>query len=784
MIFFKHRRSAERDAFSVPRSVQKSIPIKRIYQDGVFQVSGKFSKTWRFFDVNYAVASPEKQRELFMTYCSFLNSLPIGATAKITLFNRQLNQKDFGRTLLMPMQGDRRDLYRNEYNALVLGKAAESNNLIQEKYITVSAEKKSVEEARAFFSRVGTDLTTGLSRMSSSVREITVNDRLRLLHDFYRPGEEQLFRFNLEDTMRRGHDFRDCIAPDCISFQKNHYELGAHVGRTLFLREYASFISDAMITELMDYPRNMMLSIDIIPVAMDEAVSDIRKRIMSVESDITRWQQRQNQSNNFTANIPYDLEQMRSETKEFMDDLMSRDQRMMLALVTLTHLADNLEQLDQDTEALQAIGRARGCQFNILRYQQEDALNTVLPLGLKRIDATRTLTTECTAVLMPFKSQEIQDAGGIYYGVNAVSHNLIICNRGNLLNGNGFITGVSGSGKSMAAKQEMTALALSTDHDIIIVDPEREYGELVRALGGEVITISASDPNGCHINALDLSEGYGDGKEPLVMKSEFIMSLYEQLMGADKIEPQEKSIIDRSVGNIYREYLKNYQGKPPTLKNLYDDLMKQVNPEAHRIALALELFTVGSLNVFSHQTNINTKSRILCFDIQDLGENLKSVGLLVMLDAIYNRVIQNRREGKYTHVYIDEIYLFFANGSGSGHSITNYSSEFLYKCWKRFRKYGAMLTGITQNVEECLLSNTARMMFANSEFLLMLNQATTDREQLARLLGASDTQMSYVDNAPAGHGLIKVGGAIVPFANELPKNTELYRLMSTRPGED
>lgn len=261
-------------------------------------------------------------------------------------------------------------------------------------------------------------------------------------------------------------------------------------------------------------------------------------------------------------------------------------------------------------------------------------------------------------------------------------------------------------------------------------------------------------------------------------------SFYEQLMGADKIEPQEKSIIDRSVGNIYREYLKNYQGEPPTLKNLYDDLMKQVNPEAHRIALALELFTVGSLNVFSHQTNINTKSRILCFDIQDLGENLKSVGLLVMLDAIYNRVIQNRKAGKYTHVYIDEIYLFFANGSGSGHSITNYSSEFLYKCWKRFRKYGATLTGITQNVEECLLSNTARMMFANSEFLLMLNQATTDREQLARLLGASDTQMSYVDNAPAGHGLIKVGGAIVPFSNELPKNTELYRLMSTKPGED
>ena len=777
-------RSTERDAFRIPRSVQQSIPIKRIYKDGIFQVSGRFSKTWRFFDINYAVASPEKQMELFLSYCGVLNSLPIDAGIKLTLVNRQLNRQEFSRNLLMAYRQDGRDYMRHEYNDILLDKASGSNNLVQEKYITVSVAKRSIEEARTFFARVGTDLTAGLSRMDSGIREITLNERLRLFHDFFRVGQESAFAFDLQTAQRCGHDFRDAIAPETLQFFHDHYAVGERVGRTLFLREYASFIKDTMITELMDYPRNMMLSIDIVPVATDEAVSEMHRRIMAVESDITRWQQRQNHHNNFSANIPYDLEQMRKETREFLDDLTARDQRMMYALVTLTHLADNEGQLEQDTEALSAIGRSHGCQFATMKHQQEDALNTVLPLGLKRIEATRTLTTECTAVLMPFKSQEIQDAGGIYYGVNAVSHNLIICNRGNLLNGNGFITGVSGSGKSMAAKQEVSALALSTDHDIIIVDPEREYGELVRALGGEVITISAADPNGCHINALDLSEGYGDGKEPLVMKSEFIMSLYEQLMGSDKIEPQEKSIIDRSVGNIYREYLKNYQGQPPTLKDLYDDLMKQVNPEAHRIALALELFTVGSLNVFSHQTNINTKSRILCFDIQDLGENLKSVGLLVMLDAIYNRVIQNRREGKYTHVYIDEIYLFFANGSGSGHSITNYSGEFLYKCWKRFRKYGATLTGITQNVEECLLSNTARMMFANSEFLLMLNQATTDREQLARLLGASDTQMSYVDNAPAGHGLIKVGGAIVPFANELPKNTELYRLMSTKPGED
>jgi len=783
MKLFQMKQNPERDTFVIPKSVQKSIPVNKVYKDGIFQVSGKFSKTWRFFDVNYKVASPEKQMELFMAYCSFLNALPVNATAKITLFNRTLNQKEFSRTLLMPFKADGLDQFRVEYNGLLADKAADSNNLIQEKYITISVEAKSLEDAKAFFNRVGTDLTTSLSRMDSVVREINLSERLRLFHDFFRPGEEQEYRFDLTETMRRGHSFKDAIAPDCLTFHKSHYEMGDHFGRTLFLRDYASFIKDDMITELMDYPRNMMLSIDIVPIGMDEAIKMVDKVIMSVDSDANRWQQRQNANNNFSANLPYQMEQMRKVGKEYMDDLTERDQRMMFAVVTLTHLADSMEQLDQDTESLQS--RTRGCEFSILKYQQEDGLNTVLPYGLRRIEAVRTLTTESTAVLMPFKSQEIQDRGGIYYGVNAVSHNLIICNRGNLLNGNGFILGVSGSGKSMAAKQEFASLALSTDHDLIVVDPEREYGPLVRAMGGEVITISASSAENSYINALDLSSEYGDGKNPLVLKSEFIMSLCEQLMGSGEIGAKEKSIIDRCTANIYREYIKDYKGDPPTLKDLHKDLMMQKEPAAHDIALALELFTTGSLNVFSHQTSINTNNRILCFDIQDLGENLKPIGLLVMLDAIFNRVIRNRREGKFTHVYIDEIYLFFANNSmGSRSNINSYSGEFLYKCWKRFRKYGATLTGITQNVEECLLSDTARMMFANSEFLLMFNQAATDREELSRLLGTSDTQMDYVSDAPAGHGLIKVGGGIVPFINEFPKDTALYWLMTTKPGEE
>ena len=652
-------RSTERDAFRIPRSVQQSIPIKRIYKDGIFRVSGRFSKTWCFFDINYAVASPEKQMELFLSYCGVLNSLPIDAGIKLTLVNRQLNRQEFSRNLLMAYRQDGRDYMRREYNGILLDKATGSNNLVQEKYITVSVAKRSIEEACTFFARVGTDLTAGLSRMDSGIREITLNERLRLFHDFFRVGQESAFAFDLQTAQRRGHDFRDAIAPETLQFFHDHYAVDERVGRTLFLREYASFIKDTMITELMDYPRNMMLSIDIVPVATDEAVSEMHRRIMAVESDITRWQQRQNHHNNFSANIPYDLEQMRKETREFLDDLTARDQRMMYALVTLTHLADSEEQLEQDTEALSAIGRSHGCQFATMKHQQEDALNTVLPYGLRRIDAMRTLTTESTAVLLPFKTQEIMDTGGLYYGVNAVSRNLIICNRDAMLNGHGLYTGVSGSGKSMMAKQEIGFVALNTDHDIIVVDPEREYGPLIRALGGEVITISAS--NGSYVNALDISKEYGDGRNPLVLKSEFIMSLCEQLMGAGEIGAKEKSIIDRCTANIYRKYIRKYEGDPPTLKDLYDDLMRQKEPVAHEIALALELFTTGSLNVFAHQTNIDTRNRIICYDIQDLGENLKPIGLLVMLDSILNRVIRNRQQGRYTHVYIDEIYLFFAS---------------------------------------------------------------------------------------------------------------------------
>ena len=439
---------SEKDSFRIPHSVQQSIPIRRIFADGIWQVGQKYSKTWRFSDINYAASSLDDRRSIFRSYGAVLNSLPTDATAKITIINRRLNPVDFQRTMLMPECNDGLDYYRGEYNQIILDKAAESNNLVQEKYITLSIGLRKIEQTRAYFRRVDTNLSASFGRLDSGAYAISCADRLRLLHDFFRPGEEASFRFDLSANIKRGIDFRDLICPDGLQFRAGYFEMGGKFGRVLFMRDYASFISDEMIKDLSDFSRNLLLSIDILPIPTEEAVREVQSRILGVETDITRWQQRQNRQNNFTATVPYDLEQMRTESKDLLEDLTARDQRLMFACVTLVHIADSLEQLDADTQTLQSIAQEKLCGFSVLRYQQEDGLNTVLPYGLRRIHALRTLTTESCAVLMPFRAQEIQDPGGLYYGVNAISKNLLICDRKRLISPHAFYLGVSGSGKS------------------------------------------------------------------------------------------------------------------------------------------------------------------------------------------------------------------------------------------------------------------------------------------------------------------------------------------------
>lgn len=630
-----------------------------------------------------------------------------------------------------------------------------------------------MDEARHYFARVGTELTAHFSRLGSKCTELDATDRLRILHDFFRIGEEADFRFDMQEMMRKGHDFKDYICPDTFEFAKDHFRMGEYYGRVIFLRDYASYIKDSMVAELCDLNRNLLLSLDVIPIPTDEAVREVENRLLGVETNITNWQRRQNRNNNFSAVIPYDMEQQRKESKEFLSDLTTRDQRMMFGLLTMVHVADSKEQLDSDTETLLTTARKHLCQFSTLSYQQMDGLNTVLPYGLRKVHALRTLTTESTAVFIPFRAQEIVHPDGIYYGQNIISKNMVVANRKQLLNGNSFILGVSGSGKSFAAKREIVNQILASDDDIILIDPEREYSALVNALGGETIHISATSSN--HINAMDMNRDYGDGANPIILKSEFVLSLCEQLTGGHQLGAKEKSLIDRCTAAVYRKYLRsNYKGQPPTLQDFRAELLKQAETEAQDIALAIELFTSGSLNTFAQSTNVNVHNRLICYDILDLGKQLLPIGMLVVLDNILNRITQNRARGKNTFIFIDEIYLLFQH---------EYSSNFLFTLWKRVRKYGAFCTGITQNVDDLLQSHTARTMLANSEFIVMLNQASTDRMELAELLNISDLQLSYITNVDAGNGLMKVGSSLVPFTDKFPRHTKLYGLMTTKPGE-
>ncbi len=766
----------DKEQFIVPKGVQDCMPAYGISVDGIlrltkFKKNGmyKYSKTFKFADINYAVASREDKEAMFLEYSELLNSFDSGAVTKITINNRKLNRTALEQTILIPMANDGLDEYREEYNQMLLDKATGDDAIIQEKYVTISVNKKNLAEARNYFARVGAELAGHFARLGSRCEEMDAGEKLRIFHDFFRAGEESNYHFYLNESARKGQDFRDFICPDTLEFEKDYFRMGERYGRVLFLRDYASYIKDSMVSELTDLNRNMMMSIDVVPVPTDEAVREVENRLLGVETNITNWQRKQNQNNNFSAVIPYDLELQRKESKEFLDDLTTRDQRMMFAVMTLVHTADSKEQLDNDTEALLTIARKHMCQIAILKWQQLDGLNTVLPYGTRKIDALRTLTTESLAVFIPFKVQDIMDKGGIYFGENAISHNLLLCNKANLMNPNAFLLGVPGSGKSFSAKELIVFLALATKDDILVCDPEGEYGPLVKALGGEVIRIAAGSRD--HINAMDMVDDYGDGGDPIIDKSEFLMSLIGEL---DKslVGPKEHSIIDRCAKEVYHQSAAS--GETPTLIHLCRKLLEQPEAEAKSLALSLELFTSGSLDAFAHPTNVDVQNRMVVYDIFDLGKQLKTMGLLVITDAMINRVTENWKKGKRTHIFIDEFHVVFEN---------EYSGEFFNSAWRRFRKRNAYPTAITQNVEYLLDSVLASSMLSNSEFIVMLNQAASDREKLAKLLNISSEQMSYITNSEAGCGLLKYGSALVPFVNKFPKNTKLYKLMTTKPGE-
>ena len=758
----------DKEPYRIPKRVQDVIPIKQIWSDGIFLAGTRYCKSFKFTDINYMVASEAEQKKMFLSYAALVNSLDCGATTKITINNRHLNRKNFEDSVLMKMEYDGLDLFRDEYNTVIMDKATAGNGIIQEKYVTVSVCKKNISEARAYFTRVGAELSAKFAALGAKATELDATERLRILHDFYRSGEEVYFRFDMQDMMKKGHDFRDYICPDSIEKHSDYLMLGGKYARVIYLKDYAAFISDQFVNKLTDQSRSMMLSIDIIPVATDEAVREVERKMLGVETNITNWQRRQNANNNFSATVPYDMEVQRKETKEYMYDLTGRDQRMVLAVLTMIHLADTKEQLDADTEALLKVGAEKFCQMAVMRYQQFDGMNTALPIGTRKIDTFRTMTTESLAAFMPFKVQEIQEPGGIYIGENAVSRNLILCNMENLMNQSMMLLGIPGSGKSFFAKLLIIAIALSTKDDIVILDPEGEYSPLVKALGGSVIRFAVGGTD--WLNAMDMENGYGEGS-PVAFKSQFIMSLLKQV-DPEGIGPHQKSIIDRCVAQVCKE--KKQTNIVATLCTVREKLLEQPEPEAQDIALTMELYTSGSLDIFAHETNVDTKNRIISYDIHDLSEDLKQPGFVTITDAMLNRVNFNWAQGKKTHVIVDEFHIAYEN---------EYSGNFFTSAWRQFRKRNASPVAITQNVDYLLDAPQARSMLSNSEFIVMLNQAEKDQERLSQLLNISPEQMRYVNGSEAGSGLLRYGNALVPFVNKFPMDTELYRLITTRPGE-
>lgn len=770
--FLKKEKSAKKKV-RIPKTTQQSIPYSMAFEDGILlHGRNRYSKSFQFKDINYQVAKQEDQEEVFAKYCEFLNFFDNSVDLQITITNKNFNKDDFEDKLIIKGKNDELETFRTEYNTMLKKKIVGGKNEIKkDKFITVSIEGNSIDEARNTFQRIESETHNVFKRMGSSITGLDLNQRLELLHDIYRVGQEGHFRYDPTEHKRKGLITKDLVAPDSFTFKRDHMIVGDKYARAIYIKDLPTFLNDKLLSEISDFSFNLILTMNIKSVDSVKALRIVKKQITGMEANKIEYQKRSLKNGYLEAFIPHELKHSLDEAKELLDDLINKNQKMFLTNILIVHFADSLDALNKDGKEIMNIASKFLCQIGTLHYQQEDALNSVIPYGLNLIKASRTLTTESTAIFMPFTNQELFQEDGMYYGLNAVSRNLIMFNRLSLKNPNGFILGTPGSGKSFAAKREMVNVLLNTDDDVIIIDPEREYTRLVSNFKGEVIHISAGSKN--FINPLDMTMDYADDDDPLLLKSDFILSLCEVIVGGRYgLSPREKSIIDRCLKLTYHNYLQTFnQEDVPTLYDFYEQLKAQDDDEANQLAIALELYVKGNLSVFSNKTNININNRFVCFDIKDLGKQLKTMGMLIVLDQVWNRITLNRSKGKRTWIYMDEIYLLFAN---------EYSANFLFELYKRARKWGGVPTGITQNVEDLLKSELARRMLSNSDFLMMLNQAPSDRNELADLLNISDTQLSYVTNSDSGQGLLFVGNAIVPFKDEFPRNTKLYKMMTTK----
>ena len=758
-------------------TAQQTIPYLAMYPDGICKVTEKkYSKSIAYDDINYQLAQADDKTAIFENWCDFLNYFDATVSVQLSFINRGTRSGGAEEVVAIPAQNDAFNSIRTEYADMLKHQLAKGNNgFVKSKYITFSVEADNLNAAKARLARIETDILNNFKVLGAAARPMTGYERLEALHSVFHP-EGEPFRFSWDWLTPSGLTTKDFIAPSSFRFGEGHtFRMGKKIGAVSFLEILAPELNDRILSEILDLENGVIVNLHIRSIDQSEAIKTIKRKITDLDKMKIEEQKKAVRSGYDMDIIPSDLAMFGGEAKNLLQDLQSRNERMFLLTFLVVNMADTKRKLENDIFAAAGIAQKYNCALTRLDYQQEAGLLSSVPIGENLIPIQRGLTTSSTAIFIPFITQELfQQGAALYYGLNALSSNMILCDRKRLKNPNGLILGTPGSGKSFAAKREITNAFLITDDDIIICDPEAEYYPLVRRLHGQVIRISPTSTQ--YVNPMDINLNYSEDDNPLALKSDFLLSLCELVIGGKEgLMPVEKTVIDRSVRNVYRPFLAAPDpAKMPILGDLYDELLRQPEPEAARVAAALELYVSGSLNVFNHRTNVELSNRLVCFDIKQLGKQLKKLGMLIVQDQVWNRVTINRAEKKSTRYYMDEFHLLLKEEQTAAYSV---------EIWKRFRKWGGIPTAITQNVKDLLSSREVENIFENSDFVLMLNQAQGDREILARQLNISPQQMKYVTHTEAGEGLIFYGNVVLPFLDRFPQNTELYRVMTTRPEE-